>query len=183
MLVRSSTFAQIVIAAVIATACATNPTPSPLVAPTASSGPLYVPRAVQAAYRKGTRSPDGRPGPNYWQNRARYSIAVTALPPDRTVRGTEQIVYYNNSPDTLRNPQIKLFMNIHMAGAPRSFGAPPEYLTSGVHIDSVSANQQPVKWNIDNAFTEQRLPLPQALLPHDSVRLSFKWHYDMSKLS
>jgi hypothetical protein len=29
---------------------------------------LYVPRDIQQAYAKGTRSPDGRPGPNYWQN-------------------------------------------------------------------------------------------------------------------
>jgi hypothetical protein len=31
---------------------------------------LYVPRDVQQAYAKGTRSPDGKPGPNYWQNHA-----------------------------------------------------------------------------------------------------------------
>ena len=48
---------------------------------------LYRPRAVEQAYRKGTRSPDGRPGPRYWQNHARYRIRLTALPPDRTVRG------------------------------------------------------------------------------------------------
>ena len=63
---------------------------------------LYRPRAVKQAYDKGTRSPDGRPGPKYWQNHGRYTITVTALPPDRTVRGTEQIIYFNNSPDTLR---------------------------------------------------------------------------------
>ena len=77
---------------------------------------LYMPRAVTQAYKRGTRSPDGRPGSKYWQNRARYSITVTALPPDRTIRGTEQITYFNNSPDTLRNPVIKLFLNIHKPG-------------------------------------------------------------------
>jgi Peptidase family M1 domain len=142
-----------------------------------------MPRGVQEAFRNGTRSPDGRPGPNYWQNRARYNIALTALPPDRTVHGTEQIVYYNNSPDTLRNPQIKLFLNIHKPGAPRGGGAPPAYLTSGVHIDSTLVNGQPVAWKVEDAFTEQRLQLPTPLLPHDSVRLAFKWHNDISQLS
>ena len=65
--------------------------------------PLYMPRAVKQAYERGTRSPDGRPGPKYWLNHGRYTITVTALPPDRTVRGTERIVYFNNSPDTLKS--------------------------------------------------------------------------------
>ncbi|MFL5529969.1 MAG: M1 family metallopeptidase, partial [Gemmatimonadaceae bacterium] len=159
--------------------CAPTPTVAP--SPLSGTGGLYMPRAIKAAYQKGTRSPDGRPGPNYWQNRARYSIAITALPPDRTVRGTEQIVYANNSPDTLENPVIKLFINIHKPGAPRAFGATPDYLTSGVHFDSVRVNGQPVSWQVTpNTFTSPSFKLPTPLLPHDSVRLSFKWHYDIS---
>jgi hypothetical protein len=173
--------AFVLAAAALAAGCVSPPASAP--APLSGANALYMPRAVQAAYRKGTRSPDGRPGPNYWQNRARYTISLSALPPDRTVRGTEQIVYVNNSPDTLRNPQIKLFLNIHKPGAPRGGGAPAAYLTSGVHIDSVAVNGQPVTWNVENAFTEQRLQLPTPLLPHDSVRLSFKWHNDISLLS
>ena len=72
---------------------------------------LYMPRGVVKAYRNGTRSRDGRPGTKYWQNRARYEITMTALPPDRTVRGTERITYVNNSPDTLRTLAFKLFLN------------------------------------------------------------------------
>src|SRR3954470_24545585 len=92
-----------------------------LAAPAAAQ--LYMPRAVKQAYANGTRSPDGRPRPRYWQNRGRYDITITAAPPERTVRGTEQIVYVNNSPDTLANPVIKLFLNIHRPGAPRNGGA------------------------------------------------------------
>ena len=73
---------------------------------------LYMPRGVKTAYKKGTRSMDGQPGKNYWQNRGRYNITITAMPPDRTIKGTETIVYINNSPDTLRTPVIKLFLNI-----------------------------------------------------------------------
>jgi Peptidase family M1 domain len=143
-----------------------------------------MPRAVQQAYRKGTRSPDGRPGSAYWQNRARYNIAITALPPDRTVRGTEQITYMNNSPDTLRNPVIKLLLNIHKPGAPRGGGASADYLTSGVHIDSLSVNGQATPWvDNENTFTWQQFRLAAPLPPHDSVRLAFKWHYDISKQS
>src|SRR5690349_12898217 len=96
---------------------------------------LPTPRSVERAYAKGTRSRDGRPGPKYWQNRARYAITVTAAPPARTVRGTEQITYLNASPDTLRALAIKLFMNVHKPGAPRLGAAAADYLTSGVTVD------------------------------------------------
>lgn len=145
---------------------------------------LYMPRAVQQAFRKGTRSPDGRPGGKYWQNHARYAITVTALPPDRTVRGTEQILYANNSPDTLRTLVIKLFLNIHKPGAPRDGGASDAYLTSGVHVDTFAVNGQSVPWeNGSRYFTWQPVKLPAPLLPRDSVHLSFDWHYEISRES
>ena len=104
--------------------------------------------------------------------------------PDRTIRGSEQITYFNNSPDTLRNPVIKLLLNIHKPGAPRGGGASADYLTSGVHIDSLVVNGQVTPWpGDDNTFTWERLKLAAPLLPHDSVHLSFKWHFDISKES
>src|SRR4051812_36795557 len=103
-----------------------------LAALTTDPTPLYMPRAVKAAYTKGTRSNDGRPGPRYWQNHARYAIRLTVAPPDRNIRGTETITYVNESPDTLRRIVMKLFMNIHKPGAPRDGGASDAYLSSGV---------------------------------------------------
>jgi len=70
-----------------------------------------MPRDVQRAFKNGTRSLDGRPGKNYWQNHARYNITVTAMPPDRNIKGEEQIVYTNNSPDTLKYLIFKLILN------------------------------------------------------------------------
>ena len=120
-------------------------------------------------------------GPQYWQNRGRYHISITALPPHRTITGTEQITYQNNSPDTLRNPVFKLLVNIHKPGAPRDGGAAEEYLTSGVHIDSFAVNGQSQAWGNDaNTFTNRRVHLATPLLPHDSVHFSFAWHYDVS---
>src|SRR5664279_976225 len=144
--------------------------------------PLYVPRAIARAYRNGTRSASGKPGANYWQNRARYSITVTALPPARAITGSENITYFSNSPDTLRNVGMKLFMNIHRPGAPNEAGATDAYLTSGVHVDSFAVNGARQKWNDDpHLFTTRRVDLPAPLMPHDSLHLSVSWHYDMSR--
>jgi hypothetical protein len=142
---------------------------------------LYLPRDIQQAYNNGTRSLDGRPGKNYWQNHGRYTITVTATPPSRTIYGAEQIVYTNNSPDTLRNLAFKLIVNIHKPGAPRLSGAGENYLTSGVHIDSFIVNGKAQPWNNNpNYFTTVPVRLQQALNAHDSVQLSIKWHYDVS---
>ncbi len=145
---------------------------------------LFMSRDIQQAYKNGTRSMDGKPGKNYWQNHARYNITISVAPPDRTVTGSETISYVNDSPDTIRTPSIKLFVNIHKPGAPREYPAQTDYLTSGMHIDAITIDGK----NIDvpdqeNIFTNMPLRLPVPLAPKDSVQLSFKWHYDISKQS
>jgi hypothetical protein len=145
---------------------------------------LYMPRNIQQAYNKGTRSKDGKPGSNYWQNHGRYTITINALPPNRTIKGSETISYTNNSPDTLKSPVIKLFLNIHKPGAPRNGGAAEDYLTSGMHIDAFAVNGKKTAWDDDESvFTWQRFRLPKPLAPHDSVQLAFDWHYEISKQS
>ncbi len=147
----------------------------------AFSQDLFMPRDVQHAFKEGTRSADGKPGKNYWQNHGRYTINITAIPPERTIKGNETITYFNNSPDTLRNLSIKLFLNIHKPGAPRNGGASPDYLTTGVHIDKFAVNGQTKPFRDDPfVFTGANVRLQQPLLPHDSTQLSFDWHYDVS---
>src|SRR5580704_6871861 len=97
----------------------------------ASAQDLYMPRDIKKAYKNETRSLDGRPGKNYWQNFGRYNITITAMPPSRDVKGVEQITYINNSPDTLWRLNMKLIMNIHKPGAARFFGTNGDYLADG----------------------------------------------------
>ncbi len=149
---------------------------------TTSPTPLYMPRAIKATYAHGTRSMDGRPGPRYWQNHARYAIRIVVAPPDRTVRGSEEITYVNESPDTLGRLVVKLLLNIHKPGAPRAGGAGAGYLTDGVQIDRLAINGQAARWpGRPTTFTGQSLALPARLAPHDSVRLAFDWHYELAR--
>ncbi|HET7321456.1 MAG TPA: hypothetical protein VFI96_03105, partial [Longimicrobiaceae bacterium] len=149
--------------------------------PAAAAAQLYMPRTVKQAFANGTRQADGRPGPNYWQNHARYAIDITATPPDRTVRGSEEITYYNESPDTLNALVFKLFLNIHEPGAPRAGGASEGYLNPGIEIDAFAVNGQPTPWqDSPRFFTWQPVRLAAPLLPGDSVKLSFDWHYPIS---
>ena len=147
----------------------------------ANAQQLYMPRDVKEAFRKGTRSTDGRPGKNYWQNHGRYDISITAAPPNRTITGTEQVSYSNNSPDTLTYLVFRLTLNIHKPGAPRLVGVSENYITSGIHIDSFVVEGQTARWNDNPGFyTAVPVRLSKPLRPHDSLHLSIKWHYDVS---
>ena len=126
---------------------------------------------------------DGAPGKNYWQNTADYKIDVRLAPPARTVTGTETIVYTNNSPDTIRNPVIKLILNIHTPGAARQNPASPEYLTKGIIIDKYSENGTDKKLRDAGGSTSLRVSLAKPLFPKTSVTMTFDWHYDVSEES
>ena len=144
---------------------------------------LYMPRDIQQAYKNGTRAADGKPGKNYWQNYGRYNITITALPPSREIKGTEQITYINNSPDTLKSLNMKLILNIHKPGAARMGNAQPDYLTPGVQIDTFLVNGKAKKVNNAIASTNQMVGLLKPLMPHDSVKLHIAWHFEISKES
>lgn len=144
---------------------------------------LYTPRNVQEAYKKETRSLDGKPGKNYWQNTANYDIAVKLSPPDRTITGIETIVYTNNSPAPLQNIIMKLILNIHASGAARQNAASADYLTKGIIIDKYTENGTEKKLRDANANTSLRVPLLKPLASKASVTLTFQWHYDVSKES
>jgi hypothetical protein len=63
------------------------------------------------------RSADGEPGPEYWQQRADYSIAATLDTGLKKVSGTVRIRYTNNSPDTLRLIWLQLDQNLYRTGS------------------------------------------------------------------
>ena len=152
-----------------------------LAQPAAAQTLLYQPRDIKAAFAKGTRSPDGRPGPNYWQNRARYDSTVQAAPPARDIRGRETITYFNNSPDTLRQVVLRLIQNIHRPGVSRDGDASPDYLTTGLVIDTfqVAGQARPFQPG-QGTGTIQGVRLPKALAPHDSVKFAVAWHFPIS---
>ncbi|QQL48536.1 M1 family metallopeptidase [Mucilaginibacter ginkgonis] len=152
-----------------------------IVVQTVSAQTLYIPRDITKAFNKGTRDVNGKPGKNYWQNRARYNIHITAAPPNRTITGTEEIVYINNSPDTLRSLNMKLIVNIHRPGAVRLAPVSNRYLTDGVQIDTFKVNDAMINWdNAARGATNDAVRLPKSLMPHDSVRLNIAWHYQVS---
>src|SRR5260221_1611725 len=148
---------------------------------TLKTQPTLSPQKKKKSQKKRNPPAQGRPGKNYWQNRGRYTITISAAPPDRTIRGTEKITYINNSPDTLKVIVIRLTANIHKAGAIRLNTEEPDYLTTGVTIDKYAENGTGKTWQTsDRVGTWKNVRLTRPLAPHDSVQLDFDWHYPIS---
>ncbi len=144
-----------------------------LVAPLAVSaqdGPetndaLFAPLDLPAPNRY--RSADGRPGPDYWQQRADYRIDVTLAPETHTVSGTVAITYTNRSPHDLDHVWVHLEQNLF---GPLSRGArrtPPDsrwrgsFPGGGYRLGTLTVDGQAVRPVVDD--TRMRLDLPRAL--------------------
>jgi hypothetical protein len=144
---------------------------------------LYMPRNIVKAVENETRSLDGKPGKNYWQNEGKYNIDVTVTPETKVVSGIEKIVYTNNSPDTLHFIAIRFVNNFHKPLAPRAGYANPDILTSGLDIQSFSINNEAYQINSKDWGTVAAIRLKQPILPHSSVELNIEWSYPLSKQS
>jgi hypothetical protein len=143
--------------------------------------PLYLPRDVKRAFAKGTRSFDGKPGSKYWQNKAWYNITISATPPNRNIDGIEHIAYFNNSPDTLSQVFLKLLLNVHLPGADRDGENDSSFFTNGLYIDSFAVNGEYRPWDANYVpHTVKEIRLSGLLAPGDSIRLFFKWHYELA---
>jgi hypothetical protein len=142
----------------------------------ASAQTLTMPPEIQKAYDNGTRSPSGEPGKNYWQNHGRYTISLTVMPPDNTIRGVEQITYTNNSPDTLKSLNMKLIVNVHRGRSGSVDTA------AGIKVDEIMIRGAKAAWDNNEAITtNQMVNLSEPLMPHDSIKLDIAWHYSLSR--
>jgi len=115
------------------------------------------------------RTASGAPGPDYWQQRADYTIAATLDTTDKVVRGTVSIRYTNNSPDTLRFVWLQLDQNLYKPGSKGSFvfAAQSRFgvrgFQGGYDITGLQVNGRGTVGKIDD--TMMRIDLDTPLLP------------------
>jgi hypothetical protein len=141
---------------------------------------LPTPRNIQATYDKGTRAISGKPGKNYWQNTANYDLKVNFDPASRLLTGTVNIVYTNNSPDTLKQIWFKLYPNLYKKGSPRDSKIDPDDLSDGMIIDSLWINDQATatSWLVINATNANG---KQSVNPGQKIKFRIAYHYTLNK--
>src|SRR2546423_9777635 len=144
---------------------------------------LPVPVNIQTAYDKQTRSFDGKPGKNYWQNTADYDLKINFDPVTRLLTGTETIDYMNNSPDSLKQVWFKLYPNLYKKSTPRLMSVDAADLTDGVNIDQLSMNgTATIERQRRITGTNMTITIP-ALAHGQHIRFNISWSYTLNKKS
>ncbi|WP_226064695.1 M1 family metallopeptidase [Kaistella polysaccharea] len=144
---------------------------------------LYIPRNIVEAYNNKTRSLDGKPGANYWQNGGDYSINFHIDTNKKIVSGNETIQYRNNAPDVLKTMVLRFVNNVHKPTSPRAAKVSPEFLSEGLLIKSLSINGD--KYDINSKFWETfyELKLKNPLLAKSTNIIKIEWEFPLSKES
>jgi hypothetical protein len=115
------------------------------------------------------REANGRPGPDYWQQRADYDIVATLDTTKHTIRGHVSLAYTNNSPDTLRYVWMQLDQNLYKPGSAGSYLFPEDTrfgdrgFEGGYEIQNLVANGTRAASEVEG--TQMRVLLPEPLAP------------------
>jgi hypothetical protein len=122
-----------------------QPALRPAVADTGIFSPLPLPPANEV------RAPNGAPGPEYWQQRADYTIKATLDTTAKRLTATEQIRYTNHSPDTLGFVWMQVDQNLFRPGSTGSllFAAESRFgganFPGGYEIASIAQEAGPTR--------------------------------------
>ena len=128
------------------------------------------------------RSSSGVPGPDYWQQRADYTIIATLDTASTEVAGSVQITYTNNSPDTLRYVWLQADQNLYRTGSKGSALFPADSrwgvrgFQGGYTLSDVRVGDAAAQPRIDD--TMMRLDLPGPLAPRGGkTTISMKYSF------
>ncbi|NCA84162.1 MAG: M1 family peptidase [Clostridia bacterium] len=141
-----------------------------------------LPENYRKAYQAGTRSADGKPGPNYWINHASYNIDVEVMPANGSISGKATISYTNNSPDTLTQLVFRLYQDIYKKGNARQFPLGNSDLTDGVQISAltIDGKSYDVEANkVSRSVTNMTVQLLEPLLKNKTAEIKIEWNFKL----
>lgn len=140
------------------------------------------------------RAASGAPGSAYWQQRADYDIDAFLNEKEGILEGTEQITYYNNSPDVLTYLWLQLDENQHDPNGEANYfdGSKTEQPLTNIQLEGLDVKKQlkgygekiisvtdqqgkALPFTIN--YTMMRIDLPQPLKPGQSQGVKIQWNY------
>lgn len=151
----------------------------------AQKSEMFIPINLKKMYSGGTRSLDGRPGPNYWQNGSDYKINATFDPEKRILNGNEEITYRNNSPNKISQIVIRLYPDIFRKDARRTIFINPDDLNEGVSVTKLIFNGEAININRKGAFGARKIgtnlifTLEKPLEAKKECKIEIDWSYAM----
>lgn len=109
----------------------------------------------------------------YFQQHVDYTINAQLNIEEKMINADEVLVYYNQSPDTLKDVYFYLYLNKYKAGALNQYRS-PQRDQGYINIEQIKVNGRPHdEFSIDN--TLMKVSLPKDLTPGDSVKFIFRF--------
>ncbi len=112
-------------------------------------------RTIRRGLTAGTRSLDGRPGPNYWQLRTDFDIRARLDETTQTIHGSETVTVHNNSGDELGRLYLRLDHNLFRFGVPRGSSVPAEQ-TEGMVVTRIAVDGGEVPLLVNGRWPRSR---------------------------
>ena len=131
------------------------------------------------------RTAAGLPGEDYWQQRADYRIEVALDAENESIRGSERVLYTNNSPHDLSYVWITLEQNIFRENSDGSKFTPPgsrfnnrQVFAGGVDVEFVRCGGQELKLSVYD--TVGRIELTQPVAARGGqLELEIGWKFNV----
>ena len=146
---------------------------------------LFIPRNFLKALDNGTRTMTGMPGENYWQNSSDYFIKIQVHPKERLLEGKSRIIYFNNSPDTLKTIYLRLYQNIQRPNAPRDGQFNKDWITEGMIITSLNVDGVAFDLNdrneINEYATNYQIVLKKPMPPSSELEMEIDFNFEIPK--
>lgn len=145
------------------------------------------PGAYTRALEVGTRSVDGRPGPDYWEQRVDYAIDVQLDPATALITGSETITIHNGSPTAIPVIALRLYQNVFAEGVERNRTVE---LTGGMEVTRVTVAGTELTRISQQNFNEEpgylllstltAIRLPEPLGAGAQLELEVDWSFVVS---
>ena len=141
------------------------------------SGDVF--KALPLSAANTIRTGSGAPGIDYWQQQADHAIQATLDVETNVITGSEKIVYYNNSPDTLSYIWLHLEQNINRDDSIRSRHgrSAMECDYEGITISKLEVDGRQASWR--DCATVAKVTLLKPLLPNAKVSLEIDWSFQI----
>ncbi|MFA7361793.1 MAG: M1 family metallopeptidase [Candidatus Kapaibacterium sp.] len=145
-----------------------------------SAQDIFVPKEIDNAYEKQTRSISGSPGVDYWQNSADYDIDVKINSYSPTLTATARIIYYNNSPFSLDKIVFRTYQDFSKPGKSRDWEVNEKSLSSGMEISKLNINSIDIDLkskSVSRGGTNLVVKFDTPLNPKSSCDITIVWSF------
>ena len=127
---------------------------------------------------------------NYWQQRVEYEMEIDMDVKNHQYRGKQQLIYYNNSPDTINKIYFHLYFNAFQPGSMMDIRSltiedPDSRVGDRIsklsedeigyhHIESLKQDNRSLNFLVEGTILSARLNQP--LLPNEKTTLQMEWN-------